>query len=163
MIGPTALVQLLIATIPLVSSLPHPAVERRSMLPTQWHHQRDHNVHSLFRRQGSDGSDLPAVGSPGMLRSTRVFSSPQYQYSMIIFSRVHRMDSQMANRSLREDPSAMARCPQRRRRGWHHPQHPQFYLKEWQPKLRQSRCRRTGNLLWYLPVQRQERNLGCTR
>jgi hypothetical protein len=74
--GPTTLLHILIATIPLVSCLPHPLVEhlaRRSTFPTKWYHRREHNVHSLFRRQESDVNTLPAVGSPGTLCSA-IFS-----------------------------------------------------------------------------------------
>ena len=72
MMGPTTLLHILIATIPLVSCLPHPPVEhlaRRSAFPTTWYHRREHNVHSLFRRQESDVDQLPVVGSPGTLCS----------------------------------------------------------------------------------------------
>jgi hypothetical protein len=72
MMGTTTLLHILIATIPLVSCLPYPPDEhhaRRSMFPTKWYHRREHNVHSLFRRQGSGVNELPAVGSPGALRS----------------------------------------------------------------------------------------------
>lgn len=72
MMGPTTLLHILLSTIPLVSCLPHLPAEhlaRRSGFPTKWYHRREHNVHSLFRRQESDVDGLPAVGSPGTLRS----------------------------------------------------------------------------------------------
>lgn len=44
-----------------IAALPNPeAASRRSALPTQWYHKRDHPVHDLFRR----ADPLPVVGSP---------------------------------------------------------------------------------------------------
>ena len=36
-------------------------------LPAAWYQSEDHPVHSLFKRAPGDGSDYPAVGSPGAL------------------------------------------------------------------------------------------------
>ena len=38
--------------------------------PLKWYHRHEHDPHSLFRCEESDTDNLPAVGSPGLLRST---------------------------------------------------------------------------------------------
>jgi hypothetical protein len=60
----------------------------QSPLPETWFHQRDHPVHSLFRRQAglglpTDGMTYPQVGSPSPSRhvsdcrhALTVFASP---------------------------------------------------------------------------------------
>lgn len=55
----------LLSTLALVTAVPNPVPppaqqERRGVLPTSWHHPRDHPVAALFRR---GPEDLPAVGS----------------------------------------------------------------------------------------------------
>ena len=73
MIGSMTLFRILIATIPLVLCLLPPLVQhfvRRSMSPAESYHRHKHNVHSLFRYEGSDADKLPAIGSSGGLCST---------------------------------------------------------------------------------------------
>lgn len=61
----------LLFVLPLVSAL---AVSRDALgdfsdlrLPEKtWYHNNDHPVHALFKRSGTDGTDYPQVGSPGM-------------------------------------------------------------------------------------------------
>ena len=64
---------LTLLTIPLLARIgaayPGRSHEIRSPLPETWFHQRDHPIHSLFRRQAgpglpTDGITYPQVGSP---------------------------------------------------------------------------------------------------
>ena len=69
--GLTTLLDILLATIPLVFCLPHPPVGhlvRRNRCPTQWYYRHGPSIRYLFRQEEPDAT--PAVGSPGAFRST---------------------------------------------------------------------------------------------
>lgn len=53
----------LLLAAPLAFALHHHGPARRA-LPDSWYHPRDHPVHKLFRRGGTDGTTYPAVGTP---------------------------------------------------------------------------------------------------
>ena len=72
--GPTTLLRILIATIPLVSCLPHPLQHfvQRSMFPTIWYHRHERNIHPLSHCEEFGADKLPVVGSSGGLSSTTI-------------------------------------------------------------------------------------------
>ena len=85
-------------------------------------------------------------------------SSPRYQYSSTNSTRYRMAGLMDYDRSL-------GGCPQSCRLIQGHRQHPHFYPKrwKWKPNLQQSRPQWTGNMLRYLPIQGQGRNLGPAR